>query len=352
MSTTTQGEIDSLMQSLQEKMLSYLNSEPSLCYEALQYNQSFIARKKKILGTDHTSTAVFCGAALLAKNKAASSAGVLLKWFIEEGAGLDYPFKLRNDGYCDVERLINFLKPLPVSDAAAIADVIYNPFHLLVAKASVPANSRLSTRINDLEIFFAGILLSSHKWLSAFKSFLRLRDLTGATQTLKQWSEEGYKYEQPIFFARALLYLLSEGKAGLANELLPHFTAIIKDDDPKSSYVAAVWHLSVILTELASLPPMPRVDKAKLFGIIYQRYQALILHFDIQLAEIVLKAGESCFGYQVPGNAGPNPLAMLQSLLGSREAASNAAAAPAKPAAPAFDIDSMLKMMNAMQGRM
>src|SRR5688572_15382422 len=83
-------EVDKMLavlSQLEEKMLAELQSGHP--YEALQYVQSFVARKKKLVGQNVTSALVFRGVKLMVDNNASSSAGTLLCWFIEEGAGLE-----------------------------------------------------------------------------------------------------------------------------------------------------------------------------------------------------------------------------------------------------------------------
>ena len=108
----------------------------------------------------------------------------------------------------------------------------------------------------------------------------------------------------------------------------------------------AVWHVAVILTELASLPPMPRVDKAKLFGLLLARYSNLVRLLDSKLEELLLKAGEASFGYQSPQAAqqGVNPMALLQGMLGGGGAAGGAGAG-----AGGVDMAGMMDMMQRMQ---
>jgi hypothetical protein len=47
---------------------------------------------------------------------------------------------------------------------------------------------------------------------------------------LEAWSAEAYPTEKPLFFAKALLQLLSDGKIKLAGELLMHSNKLIKDN--------------------------------------------------------------------------------------------------------------------------
>lgn len=106
--------------------------------------------------------------------------------------------------------------------------------------------------------------------------------------------------------------------------------------------------MAVILTELASLPPMPRVDKAKLFGLLLGRYSALIRLLDAKLEELLLKAGEVTFGYLSPQAAqqqGVNPMALLQGLL-SGGGGGGADAGPG-----GMDMAGMMDMMQRMQSQ-
>lgn len=208
----TMGDISTMLKQVEDKMMSELNSTPSQPYEALQYVQSFLARKKKVsdretqsllsithtntslqhlptiiinnntnprnqlqvLGQMNTSSFVFHGATLLANNNAASSAAILLTWFIEDGAGVEYKFKLQSNpldasNYCDVQRLIDFLSKLDSIKAAPIADQIFNPIHIVIAQKRVEKDSALSKRVRSLEASLAKTCEASKKWLFAFK---------------------------------------------------------------------------------------------------------------------------------------------------------------------------------------
>lgn len=384
--TAKEENAEHLLSQLEEKVKQELEGEH--VYEALQYIQSFIARKKKILGQKGTSNAVFLGANLLtanfktAKFKSATpigspntpfatlgtTTGALLKWFIEDGAGLDYDFNLypelvNSSHYCDVENTYNFLTTLETNIAGPIVDAIYNPLHVIIAKKRVKKNSPLWKRINKLEILFAATFFANKRWLNAFKSYNRLGDAEKMTEVLNQWSEDGYSSEKPLFFARGVLQLLSEHKITLANDLLhnsiPHIEDNIalgkKTGGPMSSSLA-VWHVATILTDLANAPPAPRVDKTKLYGLILKRYGPLISTLDNKLFEIFTKVGESCFNFVLENpDSTPNPMAMLQSLLtgGAMGAGANsrnqqAAAANRRGNPPPFDFNNLMQLMSKM----
>lgn len=368
-------DIDSVLKQLEDKVREYLqNNQP---YEALQYVQSFVARKKKGMGQNITSKVVFHGAQKLVENGGGSSAGVLIKWFIDGGAGAEHSFKVIEGNatlvdYCDVQRLLDLMSPLTSEQCAPVADVIYSPLHLMVAKAKLGKNpsSPLAKRLDQFEEICAKAFLASEKWLPAFKAFVRLNQMELANDVLLKWSAKGYETEKPMFFARALIYLLAEAKVTQANTLLSHAVSHVADNiaadsegGGPSSAPLAIWHVATILTDLANFPPnLPRVDKTKLFGLLYNRYLPLLMEIDTITAELFLKAGEVTFNFKPTPAAGApapaNPMAMLQGMLGA-SAANSASAAPgaqkkkgagaAPPAAPALDMDQMLRMMKAMQ---
>mmetsp|Transcript_23873 Transcript_23873/g.26130 ORF Transcript_23873/g.26130 Transcript_23873/m.26130 type:complete len:393 (-) Transcript_23873:33-1211(-) len=389
MSSTAQNTENSeqLLKQLEDKIKQDLTD--GQIYEALQYVQSFIARKKKVLGQKGTSNAVFLGASLLTANyKLANNAakpasttatsssasspvstlslntlgsttGALLKWFIEDGAGLDYHFNLypelvNNAHYCDVENLFTFLSSIELAVAGPVVEAIYNPLHVLVAKAKIKKNSPLARRINKLEILFAQVFFANKKWLSAFKSYNRLQDAERMADVLLQWSQEGYKHEKALFFARGVLQLLSENKVSLAKDLLHNSLSHVEDNSGKkgggaSSASLAVWHVATILTDLANFPPMPRVDKTKLFGLLFRRYGPLFAQIDSKLFEILQKTGEVVFRFVLENpDAAPNPMAMLQSLLtGGASNKPNNNNAGGRPA-PGFDFGNLIQLMSKM----
>ena len=164
-------------------------------FQALQYVQSYLARKKKTFGQNIVSSLVFHAASLMVKHNASSSAGTLLTWFIEDGAGVDFFFKLQNeklnsDNYCDIQRLTEFLSELTIDEAAPTVDLIYGPIHVLIAKSKQP-NKSLSSRLEKLEILFAKILEGSKRWRNAFKSYVRIDNMKKVSAVLEAWSAEG-----------------------------------------------------------------------------------------------------------------------------------------------------------------
>jgi hypothetical protein len=360
-------ELNDALKQVEAKMAAELKDNHP--YEALQYVQSFVARKKKGLGQANTSAVVFHGARQFAASDASSSAGTLLQWFIEDGAGLEYQFALDASNYCDVQRVIDLLTPLSSAQAFPIVDLIYDPLHLYVAKSKAKKSAALIARLNQFEELSAKINVESGAFFRAFKSYLRLNKMNEAASTLNEWSKKGYASEKPLFFARAILYLLSENKTSAASELLEISKAHVEDNSGTEGVSAgngggpescplAVWHLATILTELAAMPPLPRVDKTKLFGLLYGRYGPFLVQYDTKLLEFLTKAGEHVFGFSLqaqqpnrataPAATPSNPMAMLQGLLaGGAGGPGGNGAAPGKGG---MDMGQMMSMMNKMKG--
>lgn len=326
-------------------------------YEASQLAISFVARKKKAFGHSGASALVFEAARLLIENGAAADAGTLLEWFIEDGAGEGYKFhmeegQLTGDKYCDLDRLSQLLAGLTPELASPVVEKIYGPVHLGILKKKLSGG--LAQRLELLERNWATLFEVTKNWYSAYKASLRLQDTARAAKILDHWSNEGYASERPLFFGRALLQLLSENKVKQASELLRHSTPLVAEsgEEPPGGSVSAamgVWHLAIILTQLANLEEKPRVNKMKIFGIICQRYVGILEGIDPKLTVILEKVGTAVFDVRPPPQAaGPNPMAFIQSMLAGGSAPQNDVAAPTN-AKPSIDMQALLQMMDQME---
>lgn len=372
--------IESLLLHLSTKVKQELDQQN--IYEALQYVQSFIARKKKIMGSEGVSSAVFTGARLLLQASSIDPAvrgnvtGSLLKWFIEEGAGADHPFRLldtNGNAPCDTANLLELVNGLNDVSAGTLVSMVYNPIHLLLARRKLKVKSLLQKRVKKLETFFANAFLNSKQFLAAFKSFSRLEEAQGIVETLKRWSAEGYASEVPLFFGRALLTILAEGKVSLAAAVLQLSTPFVPDNigtalDPSKgggalSSSLAVYHVSVILTDLAGLPPHDRVNKPRLFVLLFNRYGPLIQQLDLKLFEALVRTGELLFNFESPerqqqAQAPSGPFAMLQQMMrggvspppagGGSQVAAGGGRAQHQQQQPPMDFNAMMRVLSSM----
>jgi hypothetical protein len=354
---------------LAEKVVAEVNNGHS--YEALQLMQSFIARKKKLLGRKETSAMVFYGAGLLVDNGAPADAGTLLEWFIEDGAGDDFNFHMEEtrpltdaDAYCDMQRIADLLNGMPAAKSSPIVTKIYGPVHKAVLSAKIKKTSPLMKRLDVLEQTFSNVFEETKDWLSAYKSVQRLQtsDVPRAAAILDKWSADGFPTEKPLFFGRAILQFLSEGKLPKATEMMQESTKYIEGLAVNAADVGAamaVYNLSTILTQLCNLPERPRVNPPHIFQLIANLYLPLLQKVDAKLIDLLEKIGVTLFGMRKTEEA-PNPMAaMMQSMLagaggGAGGAAGNAASAQApsprnRPQAPEYDMTSIMKMLAQQQ---
>lgn len=313
--------VDPLKQ-LEEKLTKELQDGHP--YEAQQYVQTFVARKKKTLGQNLTSTLVFHGLSLLLKNNSPEDAGSLIVWFIEDGdlfSILDAD--LTPDSYCDVDRLLELLSCVSAEIAAPFIEKLYGPLHILIAKKSnLIKDGPLALRLDKLENVFADIFESTKKWNNAYKSVLRLNDISRLASILNLWANDSFSIEKPLFFSRSIFQLLADKKIDQALELSKISYNYISEPNVEENEVVscqtAVWHLSIILAELASLPPLPRVDKPKLFGLLMQLYVPKISQVDSKLINILEKVGPNAFNFLSPAaqqqQQAPNPMSILQNM--------------------------------------
>lgn len=339
---------------LEQKVLAEINAGHP--YEASQLAISFVARKKKSLGLNGTSATVFHAAKLLTSNNAAADAGILLKWFIEDGAGDDYIFHMEDgtlsaNNYCDIQRLLDLLTAAKRDAAAIVVEQIYGPVHVAKAKKNVQS-SALSKRFESLEKLMADLFEESKNWLSAYKSVVRLGDMPRLSKLLEAWAAQGHESEKPLFFGRAVMQLLSEGQIIKANQFLSVSKNLIKEEDTSSKAAnLAVWHLSIILAELAALEPHPRVDKPKIFGIARQRYEYLLEAIDPKLNQLLEKIGAACYGVKPNQQSGPNPMALLQTMFGGAPEPEQAVTSNnKKQQQPKLNMNEIMAMIKSMEG--
>ena len=352
---------------LKEKVLAEIGAGHS--YEALQYVQSFVARKKKHLGRKETSAMVFYGARLLIDNGAPADAGTLLQWFIEDGAGDDFNFHMEAqkalteaDAYCDLQRISDLLNGVPSTQSSLIVSKIYGPVHKAVLSVKVKKNNQLWKRLDSLEQTFSTVFEETKDWLSAYKSVLRLQtsDITRAASILDKWSNEGFPIEKPLFFGRAILQLLADNNVPKATEMLAaskKYIEAINVNTVDVSATMAVYNLSTIVTELVTMPERPRVDPQKIFTIVANLYVPLITKIDPKLIESLEKVGVAYFGLRKSEEA-PNPMAaMMQSMFAGASAGQQPQqqAAPQgrptrPPPSPEMNMNDIMKML-AMQGK-
>ncbi len=302
-------------------------------YGALQYLQSFVARKKKAVGVDAISQVIFYGCALLIERGDAEDAGNALVWYIGNDDLLHLSNNTKGEGqYCDTERVLALFQKFTSAQLVACASVLYDPLHQIILDSRLTTgtntDSAISQRMRAFDEICANVFEQTSVWRSAYRVCVRLNHIARAASILDRWSSTPgcYKHEKPLFFARAILTLLAEKKIERAVEMTNASKTIMAGldnvtSDPvrpsgDDSATLACWHLSIIFAELAALPAAPRVDKVKLFSVLVTIYGGLIEKLDRKLVELVDKIGSDVF---LVGGVKEKPGAMnfLQAMLQS-----------------------------------
>lgn len=326
-------------------------------YEASQLAISFIARKRKILGHNGCSLLVFHGCGILISKGASADAGTLLEWYIEDGAGDEYKFhieekELNNKNYCDLQRLSDLTSKLAPEVASPCVEKIYGPIHLALIKKNYTKGSSLRKRVKSLELGWLTMFQATKNWYSAYKSAVRLDDMKTAANILNLWSLEGYLTEKPLFFARASLQLLADGKVMESATLITNSTQFLEDFDNETENLSsayAVWHMVIILTNLAKMESKPRVDKQKIFGIITQRYDAILVSIDNKLSQLLEKVGARCYGIKPAGASGPGAMSFLQNMFGNGQVQKSQSNDKKLTGPGGMDMNAMMSMLSNIQ---
>lgn len=358
---------DDLNEQLRKSMQREVDA--GLPYEASQLAISFVARKRKNLAPIVVSNLVFAGATLLIDSGYPSDAGTLVKWFIEDKAIEGNSFhvednEISNGKYCDIKHITDLFNDTKVS-LPLLAEKIYAPIHKAIHKVNVKVDTPLHKRLELLELKFALAFESNKSWYLAYKCYLRLNDSDNAARVLSNWANDGYATEYPIFFGRAVLELLAAGYVDKASRLVVQGKTYVADknistENPANGVPLAIWHVAMILTELAAAEARPRVDKARIYNVLLDRYKLILSQYDMKLYSIMQKVGETLFEvYDSQRDTASNPMAFLQSMFASGNKRARKTIAPKKKEffdsaamrAPQMDMNAMLKMIMSMQGK-
>ena len=323
---------------LEEKMLKDLKAGNS--YEALQYVQSFIARKKKTIKPIIVSDMVFHASKLLIGYESAPYAGTLLLWYMEGGAGDDNVFHVEKGSlentFCDLDRLTLLLTANSVEKSSSIVEAIQKPLLAMVENFPISREASFDSRIKSLEVISADLFESAGNWRMAFKFRLRLGDMKRLAKTLDLWASDAYPTERPLFFSRAILHLLANEQRDLALDLVQAASAYIIETNLPT---IAAWHFSQMTCELLDLPGDPNIKKSGIYDVLSKKYYDTIVKLDDKLGPLIIRIGIQCFGCNPPANSAMNPFAMLEALTGGKKSADGS-----------LDMSNLMNMISGIQG--
>jgi len=319
--TTTVSDSDAL-KSLESKMSGDIANNQ--LYEALQFVQSFIARKKTKLTPDLISKLIFKGTELLSLAPGSSNyAGILLNWFIDGGAGDKVSFQLTSvEGYNDCERLSAVLSKLNSKDSEKVIDPIYRylqPLLNTTIKSSETSDSdKLSMK--KLAMQFVDAFMAGGNWFAGFTFAISIEDYKTACKVCDLWAGQGYVTEGVLFFARACLYTMGENGASQGIHFLSEASRqkmIDKHMATATAATAATWHVCEMIAELYTLKDVSTTEKRKIFAFLSDKYKPIFVSVDSRFSLIFDKAGEKLFK-SVARSANPdfNPMGMLEAMMG------------------------------------
>jgi hypothetical protein len=363
-------DMDEILSTVTSKL-----AQESTSYGALQYLQSFVARKRKQLGLDNTSIVVFHGAECLINNGHAQDAGNALQWYIQSQDlfHLDVSVTSKSTStssgshYCDSLRLLNLFKKFQSNNTLhKCASVVYDPFHTVVVESKSTsgrnANSEVTKRMKEFDEVCANVFENAGIWRSAYRVCIRLNLVDRAAIILDKWSNDPatYAHEKPLFFCRSILTLLSENKMSQAVAMVNCSKKLLKGidnstcDPPRpgqeDSAHLACWHFSVIITELAYSPPAARVDKKRLFRVLTDLYAEMMDRIDSRLVQLIETIGKTIYEMDGPKKQdNVDPMNMLQAMMsaGGNGGANNGKKGSKGPLG-GMDPQQLLAMMNSM----
>mmetsp|Transcript_18082 Transcript_18082/g.18144 ORF Transcript_18082/g.18144 Transcript_18082/m.18144 type:complete len:351 (+) Transcript_18082:97-1149(+) len=323
---------DNAKEHLREKLLQDITAGKS--YDALQYIQSFIARKKKGFGHQLISSLIFEGAMILIQNGGSVEAGALLLWYIKGGAGEEFAFKINktasltlgNEEFCDLDSTIVLLESVSRDKIVPLVDAVYIPIQKIFVKkyeiSMDTADGILLHNLKRFESICADVFESAKDWISATKCYIKLYNVVKIIYCVDNWASNGHEREYPMFFSRVILQLLAENRVHLAADVLQlsqkeYSSLSVHSLSPHSSdgYHAA-WHVAIILTELAGLNNNI-AEKQRVFQALHQQYSPIIAIVDKKLLTILVKIAAKVFLLQPrTASSGLDPMALMRNLMG------------------------------------
>jgi hypothetical protein len=293
-----------LQAKLAEKTIQTLRNDGA--YEALLYVQSFVARKKRSLSPSESCSLAFKGIEILIQNDEIQYAGTLLNWLLSSGILAD-SFRIEI-----FHRIITLISTVPQQHSVLFVNTIFTQLSEFVESHNKISALDKRRYIYEVNQKCGEIFERARRWRDAKNSYLSIGDISGVARIVHLWASEGYETEYPIFFARVYLILL-------ANKLIPQAAAFYRaaTDDyldayemtlnalPNtalkiaSQYTYNVWEMCTMINELLHLAEIPavsaKVDQAKVFTLILEKYSGLLQRFDPSLYDASVTVGSKVF---------------------------------------------------------
>jgi hypothetical protein len=273
---------------LEEKLSQALREGRS--YDAMQYAQSFLARKRAgsvLAGPAALTHCLFAVRRFLSLGFP-SEGGELLRWaiankYFEEGLDVEHIADA-------LAQLAGVLSEAKAEAAGQLAKTAARDLLEVMdrhGRSSTEA-ALLRNPVHALRSVLAETLGSIESWHLAVDVLYLGDDMAALSRALLGLASQGGRCELPLFFARAVLQLLSNGRVEAADSLLAEGAHIIEArESNRNSMTIAVWHFVVMLVDLIvrgkSLPPKERQN---IYRLLSEKYQSIVQDVDSKLVDL------------------------------------------------------------------
>lgn len=285
-------------------------------YEAFQFAESYLARKyssdRALLVRNRLLQAID----VFLARRAAAQAAHLLTWYLSQQSyvtTLDH-----SDRSTLLVAVSDLLEKGDAELSGEFADISSSSVvQFIVEEAKKGEGKEVGAAAGSRAVLALGDALGRvNKWEQAADLFIKEKDMLKLATALHHRAEQGPTLEYPLYFSRVLLVLLSTRRTADAanfvqssNGFLEEYTKSKSSELSVSGSNIAVWHFSVMLSELVGLGPSVSIkEKVDIYAMLIKKYRSALKNGD---PELVLLADKICAGYKLnqqtvvaKGNAG------------------------------------------------
>lgn len=329
---------------LEDKLIEKIHEELKInsSYEAMLYIQTFIGRKKRLLTNLNCCKLILCSIKLFIELEEYYYAGVLYDWML-------YLNTLDINTFNEIFQLtLNLISNISKNKSNEFIQNIFQPLSNYIDNNNNFNNFEKTKYLYQLNQKCGELFEITKKWRDAKNSYLSIGDITSVARVVHLWSEEGYQYEYPLFFARTYLSFL-------VNRLIPQATAFFRaaTDDYLDSYeftlqheqeqqlqqsqqslqvqqvqihnkYYSIWQMCIIINDLLGLMDTPsiatKINPAKIYQLVLSKFEKILKFYDENLYQMAVIIGHKVF--HIPEdqsnslNNAPNPMQMISKLFG------------------------------------
>lgn len=265
-------------------------------YDASQYAQSFLARKRAgsvLAGPASLTHCLFAVRRFLSLGFP-SEGGDLVRWavanrYFEEGLDADHVA----DGLAQLAGILSEAKAEAAGQLAKCA--ARDLLEVMNRRGRSPAEAALLREpVRALRGALAEALGSVGSWRDAVDVLQPGDDMVSLSRALLGHAEQGARCELPLFFARAVLELVGDGRLDSADALLAEAEGIVEARQTnRNSMTIAVWHYVVILVDLLVRgKALTMKERKSVYRLLSEKYHTIVQDVDPKLADLAASVAE------------------------------------------------------------